>query len=161
MTIDFDRLQQRILPVPGVSSRQYSQLKAGLPGSVFFLEAPRDAGARGNILHRYRLTERKADVFLNNVSTTYSISADGKKLVYRNPAPQPPARGRGAAERSQPIFLVDTDKAPPTGGQGRLDVTLRMLLDPKAEFTQIFNEGWRLQRDYLYVPNMQAPTGRA
>ena len=39
--------------------------------------------------------------------------------------------------------------------QGRLDVTLRMQLDPKAEFTQIFNEGWRLQRDYLYVPNMQ------
>ncbi len=30
-----------------------------------------------------------------------------------------------------------------------------MQLDPKAEFTQIFNEGWRLQRDYLYVPNMQ------
>ena len=24
-----------------------------------------------------------------------------------------------------------------------------MHLDPKAEFTQIFNEGWRLQRDYL------------
>ena len=37
----------------------------------------------------------------------------------------------------------------------RIDVTLRMNLDPKAEFTQIFNEGWRLQRDYLYVPNMQ------
>ena len=28
------------------------------------------------------------------------------------------------------------------------------MLDPKAEFAQIFNEGWRLQRDYLYVPNM-------
>ncbi len=156
VTIDFDRLQQRILPVPGVSSRQYSQLKAGLPGSVFFLEAPRDASARGNTLHRYRLTERKADVFLNNISTTYSISADGKKLVYRNPAPpQPAAAAAAPPSSSQPIFLVDTDKAPPTGGQGRIDVSLRMLLDPKAEFTQIFNEGWRLQRDYLYVPNMQ------
>ena len=29
-----------------------------------------------------------------------------------------------------------------------------MNLDPKAEFTQMFNEGWRNQRDYLYVPNM-------
>lgn len=28
-----------------------------------------------------------------------------------------------------------------------------MFLDPKAEFAQIFNEGWRNQRDYLYVPN--------
>ncbi len=154
VTIDFDRLQQRILAVPGVPSRQYSQLKAGLPGHVFFLEAPRDASARGNTLHRFRLSERRADVFLNNISTTFSISADGKKLVYRNPAP---AQGPAAAQAtgSQPMFLVDTDKAAPSAGQGRIDVALRMLLDPKAEFTQIFNEGWRLQRDYLYVPNMQ------
>ncbi len=52
------------------------------------------------------------------------------------------------------MYLVDADKAVPAEGQGRIDVTLRMHLDPKAEFAQIFNEGWRLQRDYLYVPNM-------
>jgi tricorn protease len=154
--IDFDRLQQRILAVPGVPARQYSQLKAGLPGAVFYLEAPRDAGARGNTLHRYRISERKSDVFLNNISATFAVSADGKKLVYRNPAP--PQQGAAAVAPSggsQPIFLVDTDKAAPSAGQGRVDVSLRMFLDPKAEFTQIFNEGWRLQRDYLYVPNMQ------
>jgi len=154
--IDFDRLQQRILPVSGVPARQYSQLRAGLPGTVFFLEAPRDAGARGNTLHRYRLSERKPDVFLNNISTTFAVSADGKKLVYRNPPPpQPAGAAASAGSGSQPIFLVDTDKAAPSAGQGRIDVSLRMRLDPKAEFTQIFNEGWRLQRDYLYVPNMQ------
>jgi tricorn protease len=35
-----------------------------------------------------------------------------------------------------------------------LNVALRMYLEPKEEFKQIFNEGWRNQRDYLYVPNM-------
>ena len=133
-----------------------SQLKAGAAGTVFFLEAPRAAGARGNTLHRYRLSERKADVFLNNVAE-YAVSADGKKLVYRNRRRRRP-QGAAAAtpsSGSQPIFLVDADKARAGGGQGRIDVTLRMQLDPKAEFTQIFNEGWRLQRDYLYVPNMQ------
>ena len=39
-------------------------------------------------------------------------------------------------------------------GAGRLNATLRMYLEPKEEFKQIFNEGWRNQRDYLYVPNM-------
>jgi tricorn protease len=52
------------------------------------------------------------------------------------------------------LFLVDADRTSPTAGQGRLTVSLRMYLDPKLEFAQIFNEGWRKQRDYLYVPNL-------
>jgi tricorn protease len=42
--IDFDGLQQRILPVAGVPARQYSQLKAGVAGQVFYLEAPAGSG---------------------------------------------------------------------------------------------------------------------
>src|SRR4030095_9717943 len=34
------------------------------------------------------------------------------------------------------------------------EVALRMQLDPREEFKQIFKEGWRNQRDYLYVPNL-------
>jgi tricorn protease len=49
---------------------------------------------------------------------------------------------------------VDADRNPPQAGQGRLNVTLRMYLERKEEFKQIFNEGWRNQRDYLYVPNL-------
>jgi len=151
--IDFDGLQQRILAVSGVPTRQYSQLKAGATGTVFFLEAPADPDARGSELHRYRLSDRKVNTFINGVAE-YAVSADGKKLVYRTPAPQGP--GGAPAPGARPsVFLVDADKTVPEAGSGRLDVTLRMHLDPKAEFAQIFNEGWRLQRDYLYVPNMQ------
>ncbi len=148
--IDFDGLQQRILAVGNVPTRDYSQLKAGVSGTVFFLEAPA-GGGRGNTLHRYRLSDRKSNVFQAGVAE-YAVSADGKKLVYRaaGPAPRP-----NTPPEKPALFLVDAaEKTVPTAGQGRLDVTLRMLLDPKAEFTQIFNEGWRLQRDYLYVPNM-------
>jgi tricorn protease len=52
------------------------------------------------------------------------------------------------------LFLVDADRNPPQAGSGRLNVSLRMYLEPKEEFKQIFNEGWRNQRDYLYVQNM-------
>jgi tricorn protease len=38
--------------------------------------------------------------------------------------------------------------------RGTFELRLRMYLEPKEEFKQIFNEGWRNQRDYLYVPNM-------
>ncbi len=64
----------------------------------------------------------------------------------------PPAPGAPPPVPS--LFLVETDRNPPPAGQGRLNVALRMYLDPKQEFKQIFNEGWRNERDYLYVPNM-------
>jgi len=151
--IEFDRLQSRILPVTAVPPRQYSQLKAGAAGTVFFFETPGAAGARGSILHRFRLSDRRPDQFQSTVAE-YAVSADGKKLVYRT-APPPANPNAPATAAARPaLFLVDADKGVPSATAGRLDVTLRMNLDPKAEFTQIFNEGWRLQRDYLYVPNM-------
>ena len=87
----------------------------------------------------------------------YAVSVDGHKLVYRTaggPAGPPRGAAAGAAPATPSLFLVDADKQPPTAGQGRLNASLRMYLDPKAEFKQIFDEGWRNQRDYLYVPNM-------
>ena len=151
--IDFEGLAQRIVPVPGVPSRQYGQLRMGLAGTVFVLEAPPPGqGDRGSALHRYRLRDRKLEPFQANVAE-YAVSADGRKLVYRTPGP-PPNQPAPTASVRPALFLVDADKAPPATGQGRLDVTLRMQLDPRAEFRQIFEEGWRLQRDYLYVPNM-------
>src|SRR6185503_15889404 len=64
-----------------------------------------------------------------------------------------PGGGAGNAPAPQ-LFLVDSDRPPAQPGQGRLNYALRMYLEPKQEFKQIFNEGWRNERDYLYVPNM-------
>ncbi|HVJ28362.1 MAG TPA: PDZ domain-containing protein [Vicinamibacterales bacterium] len=151
--IDFDGLQSRIISVPGVPARQYSELKAGATGTVFYLEASAGAGGAGSTLHRYRLTERRAASFVTGVAD-YDVSADGRKLLYRTGGGGG-GRGRGgeAGGGAAGLFLVDADRTPPQAGQGRLNVTLRMYLEPRAEFAQIFNEGWRLQRDYLYVNN--------
>src|SRR3989454_3824788 len=156
--IDFDKLQQRIISVPGVPERQYSELQSGVDGTVYYLEtAPGPntgaGGPRASELWRYRLSDRKAASFVSGV-TGYEISADGHKLLYRSPA-NAGAGGRGPATRGPPptpsLFLVDADRNPPQAGQGRLNVSLRMYLNPKEEFKQIFNEGWRNERDYLYV----------
>ncbi len=45
--IDFDGLQQRIISVPGVPERQYTGLKAGAPGTVYYLEAGAGGGRGG------------------------------------------------------------------------------------------------------------------
>lgn len=157
--VDFAGLHQRIVSVPGVPERQYSQLKAGAAGTVFYLEAGEpgqggQGGPGGATLHRYRLSDRKAAPFATDVAA-YAVSADGRKLVYRTGGGGPGGPGQGGGRPAAPsLFLVDADRAAPTAGQGRLTVSLRMFLEPKLEFAQIFNEGWRTQRDYLYVPNM-------
>jgi hypothetical protein len=44
VTIDFDGLQHRILAVPGVPERPYSNLHAGAAGMVYYLEPAADGG---------------------------------------------------------------------------------------------------------------------
>ena len=157
VTIDFDNLQQRIIAVPGVPVRQYTMLRAGEAGTVFYMETPPEGTpAQGHALHRYRLSDRKADLFVKSGVAAFNVSADGKKLVYRtNVAPVDAESDEPAGSRVPELFLVDATGKPPEAGQGRLKAKLVMYLDPKAEFRQIFNEGWRNQRDYLYVKNMQ------
>ncbi|MDF1505232.1 S41 family peptidase [Roseisolibacter sp. H3M3-2] len=148
--IDFDGLAQRTIAVGDVALRDYAQLRAGAPGSVFFVELLPQTGTGnaagggqfgGGTLHRYQLSTRRAAPFAPGVAQ-FVVSADGKKLLYRTPGQQ------GA------LFLVDADKAAPTAGQGRLTAPLRAYVDPKAEFQQIFAEGWRNQRNNFYVKNL-------
>ena len=144
--IDFDGLQQRIVVVPGIVERDYTALVAGPAGTVFFLEAVPATGtaggpAGGSALHRFQLATRRAQLFVSGVAQ-YTVSADGRKLLYRT-------GGQNSA-----LYLVDADKTVPQAGTGRLPVTLRAYIDPREEFKQIFNEGWRNQRNNFYVKNL-------
>jgi tricorn protease len=146
VNIDYDGLQNRTLAVQSVALRNYSQLKSGVAGTVFFLEAMPQTGTAaagggggGSTLHRYRLSTRRAQTFATGVAQ-YVISSDGRRVLYRS---------------GQNLSLVDGDRAAiPAAGAGRLTVQLRSLVDPKAEFKQIFEEGWRNQRNNFYVRNL-------
>ena len=147
VVIDFDGLQQRVVAVPGIAERGYTELRAGRPGTVFFAENVPQTGTEdepflGATIHRYQLKDRKAIPFVHNVAQ-YFVSADGKKLLYRTPGRMPQ------------LFLVDAaGPTAPAAGKGKLRAQLNMLVDPHAEFAQIFDEGWRNERDYFYVKNM-------
>ena len=146
--IDFDGVQQRIIAVQDVALRNYTSLRAGPAGTVFFLEPvpasgtiDRAAAGSANTLHRYELRLRRAAPFMQGVAQ-FVVSGDGHKLLYRT----------GGAQGG--LFLVDADKTVPLPAAGKLTATLRAFIDPKAEFKQIFAEGWRNERNNLYVPNM-------
>ena len=45
--IDFDGIQQRIVAVPGIAEHQYSELRAGVAGTVYYIEAGERANGGG------------------------------------------------------------------------------------------------------------------
>jgi tricorn protease len=149
--IDFGNISQRILSLD-VPARDYRALAAGQAGVVFFTEAiPNQPGVT---LHRYDVRKRSAAPFISGI-TSFTLSADGKKLLYAAPLGPPPAPPAPPAPGPQPQQwgVVDSDK-PAKVGDGRLRTELRALIDPRQEWRQIFKEAWRLERDFFYVKNL-------
>ena len=89
-------------------------------------------------LNRYDLTTRKNETLLPEAND-YVVSADGKKLLYRN---------------ANAWSIVPTTRAiQPAEGRIAVDA-IEVRIDPRAEWKQIFDEAWRINRDYFYAPNM-------
>ena len=141
--VDFDGFMQRVISL-NVPSRDYANLKAGSAGRWFYLErVPNHA----DILHRYDLGDREAIDFVGAVAEEYAISFDGKQLLYQGAAPTGRPNGQWA--------VVDAAGPAPTAGKGHLSTSnLKIDLDPTIEWRQMFDEAWRIERDYLYVANM-------
>ncbi len=133
--IHFDGINQRILSL-SFPSRPYTALRTGAEGELFVLEYI--PNAQGQLLHKYKMKDRKADVFQDGISE-FSISHDGKEMIYR--------KGRNWA-------IVSTG-IKPGAADGTLNTAqVEIRVDPEQEWKQMFREAWRYQRDFLYVPNI-------
>ena len=137
--VDVDGIGQRILAL-NVPPADYSALAAGAAGTIFYLEPTRaGGGAVPQNLQRYQLRERRAAPFLEGIRS-YTLSSDTKKLLYS-------ATGNRWG-------VVPTER-PARVGDGALDLArVEVRVDPRAEWTQIFNETWRIQREYFYDASM-------
>jgi len=142
MKFDVAGIGQRILSL-SLPPGDYSSLVAGPAGSIFYAE-PMGTGPQAAILRvqKFGIKERGATPFIEGVRS-FSLSADRKKLVYQAPGPE---GGRWG--------VVGTDK-PAKVGDGALNLAqMESWVDPRAEWSQIFRETWRIQRDYFYDEKM-------
>jgi tricorn protease len=135
--IDLEGLDQRILALPKVPVKDYGDIVAGPEGSLFFSETIPDQP--GFTLHKYTLKDQKNEDFLKGIQFA-ETSHDRKNLLYRSETTWGIANATGASAKV---------------GDGRLNLSgVKIQIDPKAEYKQIFREGWRYQRDFLYVSNV-------
>jgi tricorn protease len=136
--IDFDNISQRIISL-NVTPADYNSLKAGAAGTIFYTQPGGGGRGPGMRLEKYQLKERAGAPFLEGVRS-YTLSGDKKKLLYQ----------AGATQWS----VVPTDK-PAKAGDGALKMDeLQALVDPRAEWAEIFRETWRIQREYFYDAKM-------
>lgn len=134
VSIDMDGLAQRILSV-NVPVRNYTQLVQGPKGHVFYTELVPNVGVK---LHRYSLKDRKGIEYMPRVNYV-TTSADRKQMLFRS---------------GNSWGIVSTTGGPKKTSQGRLSLGgVRVKVNPPEEYKQIFKEGWRYMRDFLYVDN--------
>ncbi len=127
------------MPVPaGI----YRGLAAGDAGQLYYLESSPGFGSAavpGGMLHKYDFKTRKDEVLLSGVNG-FMLTADHKKILYAGP---------GGA------YFLTSLLPKPQAGQGRLNFeAVEVRVVPAVEWRQIYDEAWRINRDYFYATNM-------
>jgi tricorn protease len=140
VNIDLEDFERRAVILP-VKPGNYGELQA-VQGKVLYHTHAR-TGAGEDVkqpITYYDLDEREEKTVLDDAGT-FGVSADGRKMIVSTTGPQP----RFAIIEIKPAQKIATPLAV---------ADLETIVDPRAEWKQIFNDGWRLERDYFYDPNM-------
>jgi len=142
VAIDFEGIADRVEALP-LERGNYRSLAVN-KDAVFYLNSQggdynrfeyRSLGPR--TLYRFSFEDREEKTVIKDISD-YRLSADGSTIVYR---------------KEKAVGLVDVKATDAEGND--LDLSgLKMQLDPKREWRQIFDEAWRMERDFYYEPNM-------
>ena len=126
----FDRAVALNLP-----ARNYTALLKGPKHKVFVAEAI--PNANGLKVHSYDVEKEKATDYADGVSQMVASEDRKSILLFQN--------------RN---WVLANTSTPPKPGKDNLKTNIKVKLDPKAEAHQIFKEGWRYMRDFLYVDNV-------
>jgi tricorn protease len=138
VAIDFDNISQRILALP-IPPKGYQGLRVGKTGIVYLLEGLGGLlGGGASTLHKFDLEKRKVDKVLDSI-TGFDISANGEKILFRQ----------------GPSWFIAATATPIQPGQGLVNLAdVEVQVDPKTEWKQMYKEAWRIQRDFMYDPNL-------
>lgn len=133
--IDTDGLQDRIVSIP-VRAGSYTDLDVAATGEILYIVRPA-VPSESSKMFRYTLRDRKSEEVME--LDGYKISSDRKKMLY---------------SKGQTMGITAAGKKP-EAGKGVLNTSsMSVRIDPQAEWAQIFDEAWRINRDYFYDPGM-------
>ena len=142
--VDLEKIGDRILALP-IPPRNYRGIATGKAGVLYLFEgspvgrSSNEGGGDPRTVWRFTLEKRQPETVLSGLDA-FIPSADGSKVLY--------ARHGGWT-----IAPTD-DLKPGNDAPGKpLNLSgLQTVIDPRAEWRQIYHETWRIERDFLYDP---------
>jgi tricorn protease len=156
--IDFENINQRILALP-IPARNYDRLVPGKTHILYLLEGPAvdDGTPSGHTIHKFDVCTRKTDKLLDNIGG-FTISANREKALYEQLPPKnplvPPGGPVHGAWNIRPVDALGKPAEPgKPDGTLHLD-SMKIYVDPRAEWQQMFREVGRIERDFFYDPNL-------
>ncbi|HTA51838.1 MAG TPA: PDZ domain-containing protein [Candidatus Acidoferrum sp.] len=140
VTIDFENILQRVLALP-VPAANYFSLWAGKEGELFVVNGPvvslDEDGPPQLTVSKFNLKTRKTDKIIEG-PTVFALSANGEKMLYK---------------QGDNWFINDAAK-PPEPGKGMLKIDqMEVRVVPHDEWSQMYREVWRIERDFFYDPH--------
>src|SRR5699024_5210120 len=142
--IDFDGLAERMVALP-VAKGNYRNLQVAGDGSLFWMRYPQPGSSvqmpgentiDENRLLRFDFEKRAAATVFSGLNG-FGISAAGSHVLIH---------GNGSVQVAEAGETIKPEAVDLSG--------LRMQIDPQKEWAQIFNEGWRMQKEYFYADNL-------
>ncbi|MEM6572920.1 MAG: PDZ domain-containing protein [Pseudomonadota bacterium] len=138
--VDFAGLDRRIQLVPGEAATRHS-LAAGKTGTLYWIETTGktsfEAFGGAGELKRFSFEDRESKTLATGVAA-FQLSANGEKLFYLQ----------------QGQWYVTDAGAELKPGEGQLALDqVKVRVEPRKEWAQIFDEAWRINRDYFYADN--------
>lgn len=158
--IDLADFERRAVQLPAAPGR-YSQLQA-VQGKLMYLRRPRTGSAdRNNQVVSYDLESREERV-VEESAGGFIVAAAQRKMLVENRGAYTirtlSGGGFGGGRSGRGGGSGAGSGSQPEGEQrDRLALNLgdmQVIVEPMAEWRQILLEGWRIQRDYFYDPNL-------
>ena len=140
VTIDFEDILQRVLALP-IPAANYFNLWAGKEGELFVVDGPvvslDEDGPPPLTVSKFDLKTRKTDKIIEGPAV-FALSANGEKMLYK---------------QGDNWFINDAAK-PPEPGKGMLKIDqMEVNVVPHDEWSQMYREVWRIERDFFYDPH--------
>jgi tricorn protease len=142
--VDLDGMMARAVAIP-IDPANVTQLDVR-KDKIIYLTQPIgliDGTLKGekSALHLYDLKKRKDSVVTEDVDA-YSLSLDGEKVLIRH-------------DKDYTVLETKTDATKDEDSVKKLDLAhMRELVDPAQEWTEMYNNAWRLERDLFVSPVM-------